>query len=55
MISGKADLEAAKRAYAKAGFVYKGKVSLGDGRFKHVWEKNNCAVESVSKRRTSRR
>jgi hypothetical protein len=61
MISGKADLEAAKRAYAKAGFVYKGKTSLGSGRFKHVWTRSSCTIEDCTikapskRRRTSRR
>jgi hypothetical protein len=51
MIKSPADLIRAKRAYAAAGFVYKGKLPLGDGRFAHQWEKANCPKRG---KRTSR-
>ena len=51
MIKSPKDLERAKRDYAKAGFVYKGKSPLGDGRFKHVWEKKSCAAKRTSRLR----
>lgn len=51
MIRSPKDLSRKKSAYARAGFVYKGRQPVPGvpGAFKHVW------VKATSEKRTSRR